>query len=137
VSDDVIAKVLGNHFTFIPRDEWYVCSGCGERLETSPKNVASEFVEHQAAQVRAALAQETSVVCGGCEGLGSHRRWCRAVVGTMAASVGPYGDTLGSLGDLIGANNPGLANQAYALAAEVRAWAEFRIGPHADVEEGA
>lgn len=56
--------------------------------------------------------------CGGCAGLGSHRRlcprhpdyhpWLRLAV--MAEDIG----------DTIGGNDPGLANQAYSLASRIQ-----------------
>lgn len=61
--------------------------------------------------------------CGGCRGLGAHRRWCPTVVGTTAARVGQLGDDLDDLGDIL---PPALANAAWALAAQLRDHAETR-----------
>ncbi len=62
--------------------------------------------------------------CGGCQGLGSHQRWCRVVVGVAASVYGPMGEQLETMGDTVGSNNTGIANRLYGLSAEVRAWAE-------------
>jgi hypothetical protein len=62
--------------------------------------------------------------CGGCAGLGAHRRWCEAVVGRAASRFGPMSERVESMGDEIGGNNPGMANRCYELAARLRAWAD-------------
>lgn len=64
--------------------------------------------------------------CGGCRGLGSHRRWCPALVGKFDAVYGPISEQLNGIGDTIGSNNPGLANKAYALSADIIRWLEDR-----------
>ena len=72
------------------------------------------------------LAERTAAnqaACGGCEGLGSHRRWCREVVGYVAGRLGPLSEGIEEAGDLVGANNAGLANLLYAAAGELRAFA--------------
>lgn len=67
--------------------------------------------------------------CGGCAGLGSHRRWCRTQVGLGASIYGPMSERLGNMADQVGANNPGLANGLYALSSEMRDWARTLIPP--------
>lgn len=57
--------------------------------------------------------------CGGCSGLGSHRRWCSAVVGLAASQWGKMSEEADSLGDRIGGNAPHVANMAYTLASEL------------------
>lgn len=61
--------------------------------------------------------------CGGCQGLGRHKRWCHAVVGRAASVYGPMSERVEAMGDTVGSNNPGLANRYYDLAARTRAWA--------------
>lgn len=58
--------------------------------------------------------------CGGCKGIGRHRRWCRFVVGSKARLLGRASAELEGLGDRIGSNDPGLSNQLYRLSAEAR-----------------
>lgn len=67
--------------------------------------------------------------CGGCAGLGAHRRWCRAKVGLNASVYGPMGERLNEMADQVGANNAGLASALYALSAEMREWAKSQIVP--------
>jgi hypothetical protein len=59
--------------------------------------------------------------CGGCRGEGSHRRWCIQKVGIAAHVYGTEAEKAESIGDSIGANDPGLANMAYRLSGELRA----------------
>jgi hypothetical protein len=54
--------------------------------------------------------------CGGCHGLGSHRRWCPALVGPHASALGQLGEQAEALGDSIGANDHGAANACYHAA---------------------
>jgi len=54
--------------------------------------------------------------CGGCEGLGSHRRWCPEVVGEAASYLGLKSEEAEHLGDLVGANCAGAANALYRAA---------------------
>lgn len=51
--------------------------------------------------------------CGGCEGRGAHRKACRDPLGYLA-------DRVEDLGDQIGSNNIGQANEAYRIAADIR-----------------
>ena len=69
--------------------------------------------------------------CGGCEGKGSHWRWCPAAVGRTAYLLGRYAEQAESLGDSVGANNTGAANYLYAASGllreqAIRAKEEFR-----------
>lgn len=60
--------------------------------------------------------------CGGCRGMGSHRRYC-----PRNPNYHPWrrlADRAVDIGDQIGGNDPGVANQAYALAARIRALME-------------
>ena len=54
--------------------------------------------------------------CGGCEGKGSHWRWCPVAVGRGASLMGQYATQAESLGDSVGANNIAAANALYAAA---------------------
>lgn len=58
--------------------------------------------------------------CGGCEGLGAHRRWCPVAVGQRAAYFGQLSEEAESLGDRIGPNDMEAANAAWYLAARLR-----------------
>lgn len=71
----------------------------------------------------ARLWLERAEGCGGCHGLGSHRRWCPVVVGATAARIGQMGDDLDDLGDIL---PPALANAAWVLGAQLRFLAEQR-----------
>lgn len=51
--------------------------------------------------------------CGGCEGLGSHRRWCVVAVGYAASRRGIWSEKAEALADEIGCNEPGAANLLY------------------------
>lgn len=62
--------------------------------------------------------------CGGCQGLGSHRRWCPWSVGASASFFGRLSEQAESLGDTVGANETGAANHLYAAAALLKAKAE-------------
>ena len=59
--------------------------------------------------------------CGGCDGKGSHWRWCRHHVGLTAHLAGTRAEQAESLADSIGANNAGAANHLYAAASMLRA----------------
>lgn len=67
--------------------------------------------------------------CGGCQGVGAHRRWCRAVVGLSASIYGPMSEQLGSMGDTVGPNNKDLANRLWALSGDMREWAKSQVTP--------
>lgn len=54
--------------------------------------------------------------CGGCQGLGSHWRWCPESVGRSASLIGQLAQAAEDLGDRVGANNTGAANHLYAAA---------------------
>lgn len=58
-------------------------------------------------------------VCGGCRGLGSHRRLC-----PRNPDYHPWkrlAQMANDIGDSIGSNDPGLANRAYQLGALITA----------------
>lgn len=60
----------------------------------------------------------TDAGCGGCRGLGNHRRYC-----PRHPEYHPWrqlADRAADIGDTIGSNDPGIANKAYALAAQIR-----------------
>jgi hypothetical protein len=68
--------------------------------------------------------------CGGCAGLGAHRRWCPYAVGETAAYFGQLSEKAESLGDAIGPNDMGAANMAWQVAAILRQRAEdARVTP--------
>lgn len=54
--------------------------------------------------------------CGGCEGRGSHWRWCPEVVGFSAHITGLQSEKAGSLADSVGSNCAGAANHLYVAA---------------------
>ena len=56
--------------------------------------------------------------CGGCQGLGSHRRFC-----PRHPEYHPWrqlAQMAEDIGDRIGSNDPGIANRAYALAGLIK-----------------
>lgn len=57
--------------------------------------------------------------CGGCQGLGSHKRWCPEVTGHRASIVGLAAEQCEALGDRVGSNDPGAANILYATAGKL------------------
>jgi len=57
-------------------------------------------------------------VCGGCRGLGAHQRHC-----PHHPNYHPWrqlAERAEDIGDRIGANDPAVANQAYALSGAIR-----------------
>lgn len=64
--------------------------------------------------------------CGGCNGMGGHKRWCSRNVGMRASYWGKLSEKATALGDEIGSNNPGLANVMYQAGGEMRERA-FRL----------
>lgn len=62
--------------------------------------------------------------CGGCEGLGSHKRWCPRAVGQKASAAGVCAEMVDSLGDRIGSNDPVTTNELYVIAEKLRGIAE-------------
>lgn len=81
--------------------------------------------------IDAALARMTAPkppVCGGCAGLGSHRRWCEAAVGRAASILGRQAEQAEALGDQVGPNEMAAANHLWAAASLLRkAAAEAKI----------
>jgi hypothetical protein len=62
--------------------------------------------------------------CGGCQGQGSHQRHC-----PRHPDYHPWrrlAEQAENIGDTIGGNDPGLANQAYALSARIKSLIEER-----------
>ena len=57
--------------------------------------------------------------CGGCQGIGAHRRWCPAVVGMTAHAWAIRASLTDDLADEVGSNDPEMANQLYRLAAQM------------------
>lgn len=62
--------------------------------------------------------------CGGCAGLGAHRRWCPASVGPTAAMLGKWSEQAESLGDSVGPNEMGASNNLWRAASLLREAAE-------------
>ena len=60
--------------------------------------------------------------CGGCLGLGSHKRWCHQTVGSEAAKLGEAAERAEGMGDAIGI--PEAANVLWGASARLRAMAE-------------
>jgi len=54
--------------------------------------------------------------CGGCRGLGAHRRWCEVSVGWSAARLGTWSEQAEDLGDMVGPNCMLAANALYRAA---------------------
>lgn len=54
--------------------------------------------------------------CGGCEGKGSHWRWCEEVIGHRAARRGLWSEKAEAFADEMGANCPEAANLLYHAA---------------------
>lgn len=69
--------------------------------------------------------------CGGCSGQGAHRRWCEVVVGPHAAYFGRLAEQAESLGDSVGPNEMGAANQLWGAASLLRAAANQRAKEYA------
>ena len=59
--------------------------------------------------------------CGGCAGLGAHRRWCEAVVGPTAARLGALAEQADDMGDRVGPLDPDACNRLWTVAGELRA----------------
>ena len=64
--------------------------------------------------------------CGGCQGIGAHRRWCEAAVGRAASIMGRQAQQAESLGDSVGPNEMGAANHLWAAASLLREGARAR-----------
>ena len=63
--------------------------------------------------------------CGGCQGLGNHRRLC-----PHHPDYHPWrrlAQMAEDIGDTIGSNDPGLANRAYDLAGRINALVRDRV----------
>lgn len=58
--------------------------------------------------------------CGGCQGLGSHRRWCQRAVGVIASRYGEAAEACERFGDMVGPNDMGLANALWAASSRLR-----------------
>lgn len=98
-----------------PDDEWRTVAkirGVLDGLEVDVAQSAAVIREH---------LDRLEDRCGGCAGLGKHRRWCPAVVGARAARIGQMADDLDDLGDTL---RPELANRCWALAERLRNLAE-------------
>lgn len=63
-------------------------------------------------------------ICGGCRGMGAHRRWCVRVVGLSASIRGRQAEMAENLADSVGSNNPAASNHLYAASGLLRAQAE-------------
>ena len=72
--------------------------------------------------------------CGGCAGLGSHRRWCPYAVGETAAYFGQLSERADSIADAIGPNDMGAANMAWQVAAILRKRAEEARATHSSAD---
>ena len=59
--------------------------------------------------------------CGGCMGLGSHKRWCVTVVGKAASLLGPWSEQVEMWGDRIGGvpHSQDSANMLYSFASVI------------------
>lgn len=77
------------------------------------------------------------IECGGCQNLGSHKRWCRNKVGPLAAHYGPMAEALERYGDSVGPNNMELSNKLWRLSYEMREWANSLKEQHEGRESDA
>jgi len=68
----------------------------------------------------------TANPCGGCTGMGAHKRWCEKVVGWHARRLGIQSERAEALADEIGASVPSAANACY--------WAASRLSEEARKE---
>lgn len=64
--------------------------------------------------------------CGGCRGIGAHRKWCENSVGRSAHMLGRWSQQAESLGDSVGPNEMGAANHLWAAAGLLREAAKKR-----------
>lgn len=62
--------------------------------------------------------------------MGAHWRWCPEVVGFSASQFGQLSEAAESLGDRVGANEPGAANHLYRAAGMLRERADVRAREH-------
>lgn len=62
--------------------------------------------------------------CGGCQGKGSHKRWCIVAVGPRASNMGMIAEKVGQLADTVGPNEHGSANLLWQAEARLRARAQ-------------
>lgn len=58
--------------------------------------------------------------CGGCQGLGSHKRWCKESVGLAASLYGSWSEQIESIADSVGSNNIAVSNHLYIAASMLR-----------------
>jgi len=58
--------------------------------------------------------------CGGCRGIGSHRRWCVEAVGPVASMRGRQAQAAEDLADAVGSNNVHAANLLYSASGLLR-----------------
>lgn len=75
-----------------------------------------------------------TIPCGGCQGLGAHQRLC-----TSHPDYHPWkrlAQMAEDIGDTIGGNDTGIANQAYSLAGQIRALIAEHQGRKAQAEKG-
>ena len=76
------------------------------------------------------MNRDTDPNCGGCQGMGSHRRWCRAVVGFGAYRLGTQAAQAEALADSVGSNYPEAANALYYAAGLLTKEAHMRGAEH-------
>ena len=58
--------------------------------------------------------------CGGCLGLGAHRRWCPAEVGWQASNYGRWSEICENIADSVGANDVKISNTLYNVSLMLR-----------------
>lgn len=61
-------------------------------------------------------ASDNAGRCGGCNGLGAHKRWCITTVGPVASKLGPCSESMEEWGDRVGGVDGDTANMLYSIA---------------------
>lgn len=68
--------------------------------------------------------------CGGCAGIGSHKRWCKAEHGHAAHRLGRQSAKAEALADEVGSNHPEAANALYRAAGLLTEKARAKSSAH-------
>lgn len=68
--------------------------------------------------------------CGGCEGIGAHKRWCEAEHGWAAHRLGRQAAKAEALADEVGSNHYDAANALYRAAGLLTEKAKAKSAAH-------